>query len=397
MQAISGLMGISPQTSSPKTTTNVQPTTWPLVGSLFAACSMVNTGEKSSSIWDVIKFDARVIDLMPDLSTITDSANVISQEMFGILPIAMRVAFASVAVLNIFLLPIFLQELKDMIPRVLMKLHTGLAIDKTVNIAYMAALSAAMVALTALGVKEFCEIFQVTPVLVHRLLDYIMPWISYALRVVMIVQLMDIVTGMRFQREIDHTLSPEQRRPSWMSADQSFIASVAYLPLSPVLYVFQGALDSYRSASDSIAVMRDRRRYLRRCNGFSQGFNKTVAQLDRGLRNWWWNPVSAYVAMRQTNRLAHELRDRSVSYIRNQVFGLGANIFAGFSMIATNVVAVAVLSVGSAGFYISQTVHRWNMVTPVTYSDKKGVNSELSSVFRGLSFGANKLATKLAG
>lgn len=357
MQAISGLWGNS-STLYPaeKTTTSFSSLTRFFPGGHSAL-------HESPSRWQGVKAQAlQMKDLLPDLFTVAESGLTISREVFGVLPTAMRAGLVSVGILNLTLIPDFVNELRKLIPDVLSKIHRGVAIDKSLSITYMVSLTAAMVAIATLGVRELCHMLEVSPQSLRHILDWILPWLSYGLRAFTIVQLMDVVTGNRFQREIEYTLSPQARRPDWMSPTNSFLAKALYIPASPVLLTFQSAIDSYRSAKDSLTVMRSRRRYLSRSNGYAHGLSKTFKKLDSKLDSWWYNPISAMLAARETNRLARDMHARSVSYVRNQVFGIGANIFAGFGMIATNTLAVAVFGIGSASFYMSQSVHRWNMV-----------------------------------
>ncbi len=274
--------------------------------------------------WEHTKVRAlRMLELMPDLFTMSDCINTLTQTYYSVIPTTLKVTFAAIGSLNLFNIPILARAAFDLACASGNKLmRNQLGPDRVIKLAYLSFLTALMVALGAYGLKEFCKLGHVSGALFERICNAILPWIGYALRIGMVLQVMDIVAGIAFNSKV-------------VKLNKSVDCK----------------------ARVNMNAMKAHRRFLRRANGGS--VKAKLDRLDAGLKSW--NPVRYILAVHGTNKLAETLRNRSISHMRYQVFGLGANVTAFICMTLTNVVALCVFQMISAGFYMTQTMSSWNM------------------------------------
>lgn len=295
-----------------------------------------------SFCWHTLKSRSmRIISLMPDLFTLIESSITLCETYFKTTPTALRVALSCFGILNLFSLPLFIEEVQNLLWRMIDHLHRGAALDKTIYVTYMSTLGAAMLALGSLGIKELCDLTEKSSTYLQPLLNAILPWLGYALRIALIIQLIDLKVGNDFNHAIKSL--PEKR-----------IQSICFT-----------------RAGYKLQIIHSYRRYLRRSNSFEPGLNRTIEKLESKLRNWWRNPLSAAVGVYQVNCLAKRLRERSISYMQSQAIGLSANFFALLAMVISSGITHVILNIFSALSYLTQTLHSWNMVAKVPYREEE--------------------------
>ncbi len=317
--------------------------------------------------WDNIKITLlHVLEMLPDSCTILDSVNTLAKAYGQLLPTAFRVFFASVATFNILLVPLLAKELFGLLTQVVPKIGRGRVpgFDSPVKVSYLSTLLATVVAISAAGLKEFCELLDLPYDKLQWVMDTVFPWVPYLLRIIAIIQVIDLFGGCRFQAEMKVALEGRVNTGSSCvgKAVNNLVFKVGHL--SPTV-----SYKDYLRARNVLDVVMERRFYVRRSNGFSRGLKYNVRKLQKGLDSY--NPVTVYKSVNKALKLGKDLNTRSISYVRNQTFGLGANIFAFWGLVAAaNVVAVAIISMFSAGYYMTQTSHSWNMEPPATIEAK---------------------------
>lgn len=274
--------------------------------------------------WNEVKVKTlRSLELFPDLSTLVESNNTITREVYNHLPTWMRVTFASVATMNVFLVPIFLQDVYALIKLMASKMGRGVSLTHSLTLPYLTTLATTMAAIFALGLKEFCHLAEIPASSVDRFLSWVLPWIGYALRLGAVLQMIDIVSHAGFQYDLSRATNEQQ----------------------------------------VMEVLVKHRAYLRRANGNPTGMKASLLATQARVNSY--NPVSRLLGHYKAEALTRELKARTVCYLHNQLLGLGANIFAVAAMMSTNTLGIAYFNIASASHYLAQTVHRWNMIPTV--------------------------------
>ena len=215
--------------------------------------------------------------------------------------------------------------------------------------------------------------------LVEKMLGYLLPWIGYAMRVSTYLQIADIVSGTTFQREIDVALKCDDKPKNKESILRSIFGTSVKGYASEELSTMQ------KTALRALHVLKERRHYLRRVNysAGGKGLKARILELEAQLRKpWQRNPSEFVLASAEAQRLARDLRTKSIQQTQYQIFGLGANMFALMAMTATHAIAIPVLSIGSAICYMSQTAYGWKMPSTVPY--KRPQEAQLSEYERAL-------------
>ncbi len=328
-----------------------------------------------SSFWSWDECKVRIIryaELTPDLFTLADSTKTLVNATYHSVPIVLRVTFASVGLSNMLMIPVLVKYTHGLLTRLIPNLFhrsIGGSIDFSLKLSYIGTLVVACSALVTFGINEARSLLNLSPIL-GRFLNMVVPYLSYIIRLSAILQIMDIFCGARFTSQIDDAMKISERRPDWM-ANRRFPVMAMLNPINSLSFVFQGIKDSCDRAKASVDIIKHNRRYLRRANGHAIGLKTTVKRLEAGLQSW--NPIRCLGAIAEANQLAVKLRDRSVGHITYQVYGLGANAFGLFAMLLTNSVAVAIFALGSAGYYISQTVHGWYMDSSPQFDKKRTI------------------------
>lgn len=285
------------------------------------------------------------VDLMPDLFTLADSTKEILQHTRVVVPVALRVACASIGTICALELPGLVQDIWKLIHQISARIHKGVRPLDALKLAYLSTLVALMTALTALGLKEFCSLLKLSPTYLDCILAGILPWLGYGLRLAMIPQTIDIFSGMRFESKINDVLSLKERTVVGMDSHDSTI----------------------ECAVKALDVIKGSRSFIRRANGSGQGLKGRVRKLELQLQT----PTEAGRAARETIDLAYSLRNRSISHVEVQILGLGANLSVIGATLCTNVVGAALLSMLSASYFLTQTSRRWYMAPVVTRSEPK--------------------------
>ena len=314
----------------------------------------------NESTWESTKVRfMHTIELLPDTTTILDALRAIAFDYGMQPPVVLRVAYTASATLCTVLIPGVLANLFGLISVALPRgMHKGPQVHHSVGITYLATVAATLIAVGADGVRDICDALRLPSKGLEKIVEAILPWIPYILRISMLVQIIDIVGGAAFQRDLKERVGAPLKS-SWNQLQA------------------QKALD----------VLSEHRYYAKRANGGASGMKYTLLKLQKEVNSW--NPVRSRLAVRKTQRLAVSLNERSVYYVRNQVFGFGGNLFALLSLVMTHIVGAATLSIFSASYYWTQTTHGWDSPPQASLQLNPKKTGDQFSLWRTLTSGVD--------
>jgi len=356
MQAIAAarqtIMGVPPQTSNPvRGTYNKLSKLWQ---------EQIQAPGANEWSWQTAKVRfMHTIELLPDATTILDAIRTISLDYGVQPPVVLRVAYTASATFCTILIPGVIRELLSLISIALPKgMRKGPHVHHSVGITYLATIAATLIAVGADGIRDICDVLHIPSKHLEKIVTTILPWIPYILRISMIVQSIDILGGAVFQKDLAEKVG-KPLNSSW----------------------------GRKQAQGALSAIFEHRHYARRANDGAHGLKYTVLKLEQGVNSW--NPLRSALAVRQTQKLAKSLNERSIYYMRNQIFGFGANLFALLALMMTHVVGAAALSIVSASYYWTQTSHGWESPPQASLRQKPAKGGDEFSVWRTLTSGAD--------
>ncbi len=136
----------------------------------------------------------QVLELAPDLCGLSYCVNTIVESRYTAVPLTLRGLYAIVASLNLLLIPALVKGTIDLGSE-------KITADRALKITYYFGLIACSLAFGSMGLHEGCKILHCSVSVLGRLGTFILGWVGYFLRASMVLQAIDIASGIRFSED----------------------------------------------------------------------------------------------------------------------------------------------------------------------------------------------------